>query len=251
MKFRHLLTGTLFTICMLAATSLTAFASASRGQFESVTDTAITGWAYDGSSPDEALNVRITIKNKATGEEVFSQKLCAGEYRESLYEKGKGNGCHGFTLTVDWSAYPDGIYTIEGCLADKDFSNAKTYTKGTAQTDIPETKEAAENLGQAAAPNLVPLGTFKTTGYCPCKACSEGWGRHTCTGALATSSHTIAVDPRIIPYGSQVMINGVVYTAEDRGGGVKGHHIDIFFDTHAETRQHGTQNVEVYLVTPA
>ena len=93
-----------------------------------------------------------------------------------------------------------------------------------------------------------PTGVFKTTGYCPCRACSEGWGRHTCTGAVATAGHTIAVDPRVIPYGSKVMINGVVYTAEDRGGAVRGNHIDIFFNTHAETRQHGTQSAEVYLV---
>ena len=73
--------------------------------------------------------------------------------------------------------------------------------------------------------------------------------RSTSTGAVASSRHTIAVDPRVIPYGTQVMINGVVYTAEDEGGGVRGHHIDIFFDTHTETRQHGVQNAEVFLLT--
>ena len=109
-------------------------------------------------------------------------------------------------------------------------------------------KDAKQEAPAAQAQNLVPLGVFKTTGYCPCRACSEGWGRHTCTGAVATAGHTIAVDPRVIPYGSKVMINGVVYTAEDRGGAVRGNHIDIFFNTHAETRQHGTQSAEVYLV---
>lgn len=44
------------------------------------------------------------------------------------------------------------------------------------------------------------------------------------------------------------MINGMVYTAEDRGGAVKGNHIDIFFDTHGETRQYGTQYTEVFLL---
>ena len=52
----------------------------------------------------------------------------------------------------------------------------------------------------------------------------------------------------MIPFGSKVMINGVEYTAEDRGGGVKGNHIDIFFNTHGETLLHGTQSAEVYLV---
>ena len=96
---------------------------------------------------------------------------------------------------------------------------------------------------------MVSLGVFKTTGYCPCRSCSAGWGRNTCTGAVASSQHTIAVDPRVIPYGTRVMINGVVYIAEDKGGGVKGHHIDIFYDTHAESKNHGIQNVEVFLLS--
>ena len=44
------------------------------------------------------------------------------------------------------------------------------------------------------------------------------------------------------------MINGVIYTAEDRGGAVKGNHIDIFFNTHGETWAYGTRSAEVFLV---
>lgn len=120
--------------------------------------------------------------------------------------------------------------------------------ESTENTQDQQEAEAAETTDDAAS-HLVSLGVFKTTGYCPCRRCSEGWGRTTSTGAIASAHHTIAVDPRVIPYGTQVMINGVVYTAEDKGGGVRGHHIDIFFDTHAETRQHGTQNAEVFLLT--
>ena len=65
---------------------------------------------------------------------------------------------------------------------------------------------------------------------------------------MATAGHTIAVDPSVVPYGSKIMINGVVYTAEDKGGGVRGHHIDIFYDTHSESKHHGVQNTEVFLV---
>ncbi len=239
MKFRHLLTGTILTISLLAASAVTAFAAVSKGRFETVDSTTISGWAYDSDSPDDALNVMITIRNKNTGEEVFSQRISAGEYREALYKENRGNGCHGFTINVDWSAYPDGIYLAEGTVGGRSFPNPRTYTNGSGDA---QTGSTADGQG------LIPLGVFKTTGYCPCRACSEGWGRHTCTGAVATAGHTIAVDPRVIPYGSKVMINGVVYTAEDRGGAVKGNHIDIFFNTHAETRQHGMQNAEVFLV---
>ena len=97
-------------------------------------------------------------------------------------------------------------------------------------------------------PTPIPLGVFTTTGYCPCRGRSGRWGRLTSTGALAAAGHTVAVDPRVIPYGARLMINGVIYTAEDRGGGVRGNHIDIFYDTHEESRLHGAQAAEVYLI---
>jgi 3D (Asp-Asp-Asp) domain-containing protein len=89
---------------------------------------------------------------------------------------------------------------------------------------------------------------FRTTAYCPCRGCSGRWGGRTSTGAVATSGHTISVDPRVIPYGSRLMIGGVIYTAEDCGSGVRGNHIDIFFNTHGETRAYGTRSMEVFLV---
>ena len=95
------------------------------------------------------------------------------------------------------------------------------------------------------------IGHFKLTAYDPCRSCSGLYGRQTSTGAIAQANHTIAVDPRVIPYGSIIYIQDYgYYTAEDCGGAVKGNHIDIFFDTHAETTQFGLKkNVPVYLVT--
>lgn len=256
MKFRHLLTAGILTMILLTASAVTAFAGEPSGRFEKVTGTAISGWAYNSDSPDAAVNVMITITNKNTGEEVFSRQVSAGEYKEKLYEENKGNGCHGFTVSIDWSAYPDGVYLIEGGVGDKDLSNPRTYKNNNGQgaqtapsgktAQASQTNQSAQ--AASAGQNLVDLGVFETTAYCPCKSCSGGWGRNTCTGAIATAGHTISVDPRVIPFGSKVMINGVVYTAEDRGGGVKGRHIDIFFNTHPETVQYGLQHNEVYLV---
>ena len=75
----------------------------------------------------------------------------------------------------------------------------------------------------------------KLTAYCSCYYCSEQWGTKTSTGKRCISGRTIAVDPNIIPYGSIVEIDGHKYVAEDCGGGVNGHHIDIYVDSHAET----------------
>ena len=39
---------------------------------------------------------------------------------------------------------------------------------------------------------------------------------------------TIAVDPRVIPCGTKVIIGGHIFTAEDCGGAIQGNHIDIY-----------------------
>lgn len=89
--------------------------------------------------------------------------------------------------------------------------------------------------------------TFILTAYCPCEICSEGWGNQTSTGVLATAGRTIAVDPRIIPYGTEVIIDGKSYFAEDCGGLIKENKIDIFFESHQETIEFGKQEKEVII----
>lgn len=91
------------------------------------------------------------------------------------------------------------------------------------------------------------LGVFKVTAYCPCYECSGGWGNKTSTGAKATEGRTIAVDPRVIPYGSEVVIGGHTYKAEDCGGLIKGNKIDIFFDCHSDVDAFGLQKHDIFL----
>lgn len=77
----------------------------------------------------------------------------------------------------------------------------------------------------------------------------------------ATGTHArhgaVAVDPKVIPYGTRMFIvtadGEFVYglaTAEDCGGGVKGKHIDLFFETLAECN-FGRQDITVYFLGEA
>ena len=91
------------------------------------------------------------------------------------------------------------------------------------------------------------LGEYTLTAYCGCSHCSGNWGNKTSTGTKTTAGRTIAVDPKIIPYGSTVRINGHDYTAEDCGGGIKGQHIDIYFDSHSDAIKFGRQKAKVYI----
>ena len=94
----------------------------------------------------------------------------------------------------------------------------------------------------------IDYGIMRCTAYCPCQACSEGYGRHTHSGTTAEAGRTIAVDPDVIDIGSKVEIDGQMYVAEDVGGLVTGDHIDIFFDTHDEVEEWGTRYLETKVV---
>lgn len=99
-----------------------------------------------------------------------------------------------------------------------------------------------------STPQYVSLGEFWVTAYCPCTKCSDSWGTQTATGVTATEGITIAVDPKIIPYGTEVYINGNKYIAQDCGGLIKNNDIDIYFDTHAEVNAWDTRYIEVFML---
>ena len=100
-------------------------------------------------------------------------------------------------------------------------------------------------------PELISLGEFTITHYCRENyphICNDGDARYTATGTEPTPGRTIAVDPDVIPYGSEVIINGHTYIAEDTGGAINQNRIDIVVDTHAEALQKGLYSTEVFLI---
>jgi 3D (Asp-Asp-Asp) domain-containing protein len=242
---------TMMTVFTLAfAGTMTAFA-AETAETADTTDTAETADSAEMETEEDM-------------EEGSSVVLASGEWT------GKKNGAHKAASTQnqtsenlaadsaeedtdnDLSGTTDPASADSQTAADTQTSadthtSKESHTSETTHTSDVESSNSYTDY--SVQTGLVSLGAFRTTAYCPCYACSEGYGRHTSTGTIAKANHTIAVDPRVIPYGSKVMINGTVYTAEDRGGAVKGHHIDIFYDTHAQTRQYGSRNVEVFLLS--
>ena len=60
---------------------------------------------------------------------------------------------------------------------------------------------------------------------------------------------SIAVDPSVIPYGTEVIINEHTYKAQDCGGAIDGNEIDVYFENHQEALNFGVQYAEVYMIT--
>ncbi|HIX39071.1 MAG TPA: C40 family peptidase [Candidatus Blautia pullistercoris] len=92
------------------------------------------------------------------------------------------------------------------------------------------------------------LGNYKLTYYCSCELCCDVETGITATGTPVVEGQTIAVDPSVIPYGTQVIINGHVFTAEDCGGAIKGNRIDIYVNDHDRANALGVNYADVYLV---
>lgn len=82
------------------------------------------------------------------------------------------------------------------------------------------------------------IGNFKITAYCI-------HGR-TASGTTTTANRTIAADPSVLPYGTEVVINGKTYVVEDTGGAIKNNRIDIYMSTYDEAIQWGVRNIDVY-----
>ena len=79
------------------------------------------------------------------------------------------------------------------------------------------------------------------TAYCPCAKCCGNSNGITASGTKAKQGRTVAVDPRYIPYGTEIIIDGQTYIAEDCGGSIKGNRLDIYFDSHREALSFGKQ----------
>lgn len=100
----------------------------------------------------------------------------------------------------------------------------------------------------------ISLGEYKLTAYCSCSKCCGKWADNRpegkvigASGKELTAGYSIAVDPKIIPYGTVVTINGQEYEAMDCGGAIKDNRIDIYFNNHDEALEFGVQYAEVFL----
>lgn len=73
-------------------------------------------------------------------------------------------------------------------------------------------------------------------------------GYRTAMGAR-TRRGIVAVDPKVIPIGASIFIEGYGYAvAADTGGLIKGRRIDVFMESYAETVKWGKRTVNVYIL---
>ncbi len=133
----------------------------------------------------------------------------------------------------------------------------------TAPEASPVTQEATPQQADQLAQNqpseeagAKQVLNITATAYAPGPHDNDQWGNKTHMGTQVRPG-VIAVDPKVIPLGSRVMIKYPDGTkeyavAEDTGGAIKGHRIDIAKWTVKEAYRFGIKPVKVYVLqTPA
>ena len=88
------------------------------GNVEYVNLNGIGGWAWKPDAPNSAIDVHIYIY-KYDNTQVAFYAVTASQPRSDLASAGYGNGNHGFSKTIDWSALPEErlrvvVYAVDG-----------------------------------------------------------------------------------------------------------------------------------------
>ena len=191
-------------------------------------------------------------------ETIFQTKLCYNAAIPEGETKVLIEGANRITEHRDRVVYTNGEETsrehIESVVVQETVDRIVALGTGrqTGQENIPSVGDGFLVTAQGEILNFHRVDEFQATAYTKTDTgCSD-------TTATGTSVRVgvIAVDPRVIPYGTEVFIvsNDGQYVygtarAEDCGGGIKDKRIDLYFDTTAECFQFGARSCTVYFLS--
>lgn len=139
----------------------------------------------------------------------------------------------------------ENIYNLvyeDGKLVDKTLVKESVYKEPINKVIKKGAKEAFKLASRSE--------TSRMNGYKYMKVVSTAYASGTITSTgTAPRWGIIAVDPRVIPYGSKVYIPkfNMTFTAEDCGGAIKGNKIDIFMSSENQCNNWGRRTIDIYI----
>ncbi|OUM93476.1 MAG: hypothetical protein BAA04_02020 [Firmicutes bacterium ZCTH02-B6] len=194
------------------------------------------------------LVVRVT---RVREEEVVRQNTIPYEtwrWAEPKWEKGRvgllQEGKPGLEEQRVRLVYEDGKLVREEILSSTIVQRPRAEIIGVGTRVIIHTKQTPAGLIR-----YIDVLDMEATAYYPGPESTGRWadGR-TATGLLAGHG-VVAVDPAVIPLGTRVYIPGYgIAVAADVGSAIRGHRIDLAFDTYREALHYGRRRVQVYIL---
>lgn len=187
---------------------------------------------------------------KAAQERAEAEAAAAEEAsgEEDTTEEDAAEDTVGYEEDTTEENYTEENYTEENHTEEND----ESQDSGEDTSDAEESSESTEDSSDASEDQSSSestnsgqgkyLGNFTLTAYCNCAQCCGTAGNLTASGTVPAAGRTVAMAG--VPFGTQLLINGNVYTVEDLGTPYG--HVDIYFNSHSEALAFGLQSAEVY-----
>ena len=142
--------------------------------------------------------------------------------------------------------------------AEPDWEALEEALAAESGEEEPEAPFEEERSGAALLGAGTKIENVTVSHYCICKKCCGKDPSHpaygiTASGRKAMPGTSVAVDPAVIPLGSDVLVDygdGVIhyYRADDTGGAVKGAHIDLCMESHDAALAGGLKKATIWWV---
>ena len=147
-------------------------------------------------------------------------------------------------LSAQISSAENSIYSLtqQATAQQSQSQEEDTYTESSSSGSGDSYNDESGSVESSGSGQGTYLGNFTLTAYCNCAQCCGTAGNLTASGTVPSAGRTVAMAG--VPFGTQLLINGNVYTVEDLGTPYG--HVDIFFGSHSEALSFGLQHADVY-----
>lgn len=135
--------------------------------------------------------------------------------------------------------------------------DGKVVTKDLVRVEKIEAVNTTFHIGRGGYQSSRGASSFKkvrvlkmnASAYEPGPASNGKWAGTTTLG-VRPAYGIVAVDPRVIPLGTLLYVEGYGFAyAADTGGAIKGNRIDLCFATHSQVNAFGRQSVTVHVLS--
>ena len=184
--------------------------------------------AEEEKAAREAAQAQAEAEAAAAQEQSEEENSDSEDYEEDSYDTEEESS----EDTVSEDSYSED--------SDSSYEESTDSSEDTSDSSASDDSQSSSESADSSQGKY--LGNFTLTAYCNCAQCCGTAGNLTASGTVPTAGRTVAMAG--VPFGTQLLINGNVYTVEDLGTPYG--HVDIFFNNHSDALSFGLQSAEVY-----
>ena len=192
--------------------------------------------AEEEKAAREVAQAQAEAEAAAAQEQSEEENSDSEDYEEDSYDTEESGDTYSEEESSEDTVSEDSYSEDSDSSYEESTDSSEDTSDSSASDDSQSSSESADSSQGKY------LGNFTLTAYCNCAQCCGTAGNLTASGTVPTAGRTVAMAG--VPFGTQLLINGNVYTVEDLGTPYG--HVDIFFNNHSDALSFGLQSAEVY-----